>query len=251
MREAGGKLTVSLMPVEVDADFARLHPKLQIGPYLRLAISDTGHGIDAETLDRIFEPFFSTKPPGEGTGLGLSVVHGIMANHDGAVTVYSQVGYGTTFHLYFPAVEAAVRAAAPPARAIVRGSGERVLVVDDEVSVAEVAVRMLERAGYQARSYTDPVDALQAFERDPDQFALVLTDLTMPKMTGIELAHELRRLRPNLPIVLGSGFSDHIGEQRARQAGVRELLLKPYTMRDLAEALHRVLTSVPDGELRH
>jgi PAS domain S-box-containing protein len=244
MREMGGKLTVSLVPVDVDADFARLHPKLQVGPYLRLAVSDTGHGIEAETLDRIFEPFFSTKPPGEGTGLGLSVVHGIMANHDGAVTVYSQVGYGTTFHLYFPAVDAAVRAAPLAAAGIIRGAGERVLVVDDEVSVAEVAVRMLERAGYEARSYTDPVEALEVFEQDPDQFALVLTDLTMPKLTGIELAHQLRRIRPDLPIVLGSGFSDHIGEQRARQAGVRELLLKPYTMRDLAEAVHRVLTGV-------
>jgi CheY-like chemotaxis protein len=129
-----------------------------------------------------------------------------------------------------------------------RGAGERVLVVDDEVSVAEVAVRMLERAGYEACSYTDPVEAFEAFEREPDAFALVLTDLTMPKLTGIELALQLRRIRPTLPIVLGS---DHVGEMKARQAGVRELLLKPYTMRDLAEAVHRGLTGVADSELRH
>jgi PAS domain S-box-containing protein len=241
MREAGGKLAVSLKPVDVDADFVRLHPKLTLGSYLRLAVSDTGHGIEPETIDRIFEPFFSTKPPGEGTGLGLSVVHGIMANHDGAVTVYSQVGRGTTFNLYFPVVDTAVSIARPASREVVRGSGERVLVVDDEGSVAEIAGRMLERAGYETATYTDPVDALQAFEEEPARFAVVLTDLTMPRLTGLDLAQALRRIRPDLPIVLGSGFSDHLGEQKARQAGISALLLKPYTIQDLAETMHRVL----------
>jgi PAS domain S-box-containing protein len=243
MRQAGGKLTVSLKPVDVDADFVRLHPKLTIGSYLRLAVCDTGHGIEPETMDRIFEPFFSTKPPGEGTGLGLSVVHGIMANHDGAVTVYSQVGRGTTFHLYFPVVDTTISVARQPPRAIVRGSGECVLVVDDEGSVAEIAGRMLERAGYETVTYTDPVDALQAFGDNPLRFAVVLTDLTMPRLTGLDLAQALRRLRPDLPIVLGSGFSDHLGEQKARQAGISALLLKPYTIQDLAETVHRVLTA--------
>jgi PAS domain S-box-containing protein len=243
MRGAGGKLTVSLTPVDVDGDFVRLHPKLVVGSYLRLAVSDTGHGIAPDMIDRIFEPFFSTKPPGEGTGLGLSVVHGIMANHDGAVSVYSLVGQGTTFHLYFPTVAAAVSVARTPSREVIRGSGERIFVVDDEASVAEVAVRMLERAGYDARSYTDPVEALEAFEQDSNNVAAVLTDLTMPRMTGLDLAQALRQIRADLPIVLGSGFSDHLGEQRARQAGVSALLLKPYTMQDLAETVHRVLTS--------
>jgi len=245
MRDGGGRLDVSLTRVQIDADFARLHPKLRVGPYVRVAITDTGHGIDPQIIDRIFEPFFSTKLPGQGTGLGLSVVHGIMANHGGAVTVYSQPGCGTTFHLYFPAVDVVMTDARPVSATVFHGAGERILVVDDEAAVAEVAVRMLDRAGYRAQSYTDPQAALTAFSSEPDQFALVLTDLTMPKLTGIDLALQLRRIRPDIRIVLGSGFSDHLGEERVKQAGVSELLLKPYTMNDLAETVHRVLASDP------
>ncbi len=243
MRDVGGRLGVSLTRVQIDEEFARLHPKLQVGPYARLTVTDTGHGIDPRHIDRIFEPFFSTKPQGQGTGLGLSVVHGIMANHDGAVTVYSQPQRGTTFHLYFPAVDTPMTTALPVSAPVFRGKGERILVVDDEATVAEIAVRMLERAGYRAESFSDPTLALSAFERNPDHFQLVLTDLTMPKLTGIDLALQLRRVRPNIRIILGSGFSDSLGEDRVKQAGVSELLLKPYTMQDLAETVQRVLES--------
>lgn len=243
MRDVGGRLGVSLTRVQIDEEFARLHPKLQVGPYVRLTVTDTGHGIDPKHIDRIFEPFFSTKPQGQGTGLGLSVVHGIMANHDGAVTVYSQPQRGTTFHLYFPAVDTPMTTALPVSAPVFRGKGEWILVVDDEVTVAEIAVRMLERAGYRAESFSDPTLALSAFERNPDHFQLVLTDLTMPKLTGIDLALQLRRIRSNIRIILGSGFSDSLGEDRVKQAGVSELLLKPYTMQDLAETVNRVLES--------
>ncbi len=237
----GGRLEVSLTRVQIDAEFARLHPKLHAGLYARLTVTDTGHGIDPQHIDRIFEPFFSTKPQGQGTGLGLSVVHGIMANHDGAITVYSQLGHGTTFRLYFPAADVPMTAALPASVPAFHGKGQRILVVDDEVAVADVAVRMLESAGYAAKSFNDPLSALIAFESNPDHFQLVLTDLTMPKLTGIDLAMQLRRIRPDIRIVLGSGFSDHVGEQRVKQAGVSELLAKPYTMYDLAETVHRVL----------
>ncbi len=243
MRDGGGRLDVSLTRVQIDAEFARLHPKLHAGLYVRLAVKDTGHGIEPKNIDRIFEPFFSTKPQGQGTGLGLSVVHGIMANHDGAITVYSQLGYGTTFQLYFPAVDVPMTAAVPAAAPEFSGTGQRILVIDDEAAVADIAVRMLERAGYEAKSYTDPLSALSAFEGNPDQFELVLTDLTMPKLTGIDVALQLRRIRPDIRIVLGSGFSDHVGEERVKQAGVSEQLLKPYTMYELTDTVRRVLES--------
>jgi PAS domain S-box-containing protein len=241
MRDDSGRLDVSLSLVRVDVDFARLHPRLHARPYVRLSVTDNGVGIEAATLERIFEPFFSTKPTGKGTGLGLSVVHGIMENHDGTITVYSQPGRGTTFHLYFPALDVAAAELPAISRAAPRGAGEQILVVDDEAAVGDIAVRMLVRAGYAARSYTDPLDALSAFAEEPDRFAMVLTDLTMPRLTGLDLARELRRVRPEIPIVLGSGFSDELGADRARDAGISELIMKPYTMSDLAEVVHRVL----------
>jgi PAS domain S-box-containing protein len=243
----GGRLEVSLTGVQIDAEFARLHPKLHAGLYARLMVTDTGSGIDPKHIDRIFEPFFSTKPQGQGTGLGLSVVHGIMANHDGAITVYSQLGHGTTFRLYFPAADVPMTAALPTSVPAFHGKGQRILVVDDEVAVADVAVRMLECAGYAAKSYTDPQSALIAFEANPDHFQLVLTDLTMPKLTGIDLARQLRRIRPDIRIVLGSGFTDHVGEERVKQAGVSELIAKPYTMHDLAETVRHVLERPAGG----
>jgi CheY-like chemotaxis protein len=159
------------------------------------------------------------------------------------VTVASEPGRGTTFDLYFPALVTETAEAPAAARETPRGAGQRILVVDDEASVGDIVVRMLERAGYQAESYTDPIDALSAFAQDPHGFALVLTDLSMPQLTGVELARELRRIRADIRIILGSGYSDAIGLDRALEAGVTELIMKPYTMGDLAEIVHRVLAS--------
>jgi PAS domain S-box-containing protein len=241
MRNMRGTLTIQQKVVDVHADMARLNPRLRVGRYVRVSVSDTGHGMDARTQDRIFEPFFTTKRSGEGTGLGLAVVHGIMEAHDGAITVESQPGLGTTFHLYFPAVEAVAEEQAPEAPAMPKGAGQRVLVVDDEAAVAQTTVHLLEQAGYRAEACTDPQAALARFRADPDGFALVLTDLTMPRLTGLELAAEIRRVRPDVRLLLGTGFSADLDDQRLTELGFSGLVLKPYTLRTLADAAARAL----------
>jgi CheY-like chemotaxis protein len=234
-----GLITVQLVPFFVDDDFSRTHPDLRPGRYVRLAVSDSGSGIPAEALDRIFEPFFTTKPPGEGTGLGLSVVHGLMKSFDGAITVYSEPGQGTTFHLYFPALEFDGSYAQVEEPIEVRGRGERILFVDDEPVLAMLGERFLTRLGYTPVIQTDSRAALAHFKDNP--FDLVVTDLTMPHLSGIELARRLWELRPEIRIVLTTGYSATLDPQRAADLGFRDLLLKPYTVHGLGETLHRAL----------
>ncbi len=240
----GGRLEIAQQVVDVDEELARQQLRLRPGRYLRLDVSDTGHGMEPAVLERIFEPFFTTKGPGEGTGLGLAVVHGIMENHDGAVTVQSDVGKGTCFHLYFPVVDTAASAEPHARTAPPRGHGELVLVVDDEPGVAQVATQMLRQAGYEVRTFTDPHRALEAFADDPAAFSLVLTDQTMPGMTGMELARELRACRPDIRIALVTGYAGRLDEAQARRNGIGWLVLKPYTGRDLAEVAHAALEQV-------
>jgi CheY-like chemotaxis protein len=237
-----GQLGVKLRSMDVDAELARTQPDLRAGRYVFLAISDTGCGMDSATLERIFEPFFSTKAPGEGTGLGLSVVHGILKSHDGAIVVNSEPGQGTTFCLYFPAHESAAAEGPEQTDSIPRGNREQVLFVDDEPSLAVLGKKMLERAGYQVTVQTNSQEALAAFRAAPDRYDLVITDLTMPRLTGVDLASELLKLRPELPIVLATGFGGSMNAPKAKTLGIRELLMKPVTAQSLAECAHRVLT---------
>jgi CheY-like chemotaxis protein/two-component sensor histidine kinase len=241
-----GELGVGLRTINADADFARAHPDLRMGRYASLSISDTGCGMDRATIQRIFEPFFTTKAPGEGTGLGLAVVHGIVKSHEGAVTVYSEPGKGTTFHLYFPIHESAAVETVPETEAIVRGSGERVLFVDDEASLASLGKKMLERIGYQVTTKTSSSEALAAFRAEPGRYDLVITDLTMPNLTGTDLAVELLKLRPDLPIILATGFGGSMNSAKAQTLGLRELLMKPVTAQSLAEAARRALAPMKD-----
>jgi CheY-like chemotaxis protein len=234
-----GLITVQLVPFIVDDDFSRTHPDLRPGRYVRFAVSDSGSGISADALDRIFEPFFTTKPPGEGTGLGLSVVHGLMKSFDGAITVYSEPGEGTTFHLYFPALEFDGTSAQAEEPVEVRGRGERILFVDDEPVLAMLGERFLTRLGYTPVIQTDSRAALAHFKDHP--FDLVVTDLTMPHLSGIELARQLWELRPEIRIVLTTGYSATLDPQRAADLGFRDLLLKPYTVHGLGETLQRAL----------
>jgi PAS domain S-box-containing protein len=241
MRGRSGRLEVKLGKIVVDTDMAAANPSLQVGPYALLTISDTGHGMPREVLERIFEPFFTTKAPGEGTGLGLSVVHGIMKAHEGCITVYSQPGQGTTFHLYFPAVAADEVAAIPCEVTVPTGNGERVLFVDDEEALAKLGERMLVRLGYQVDAQTNPGAALEAFRREPQKYALVITDLTMPGMTGIQLAPELLRIRTDLPVILTTGYAANLTLDDVHALGIRELVLKPLSRQSLGEAVHRAL----------
>ena len=227
----------TLVDVRKDA----IHPDLPPGRYVCLTVSDSGHGMDRQTLERAFEPFFTTKDPGVGTGLGLAVVHGIVKNHEGVVLVESKPDDGTTFKLYFPAIAGQTLGDSSPARDVPRGAGERVLFVDDEPSLTDVTRRMLERLGYNVVAHESSTEALAAFRADPSAFDLVISDLTMPGMTGAQLALEMRRVRANVPVILSTGYLDRLDPDTARALHARELLIKPYTTEDLATAVRRAL----------
>ena len=239
--DKAGAISVHLSVFPADADFASTHPDLRPGRYVRLSISDTGHGISAEALSRMFEPFFTTKEPGAGTGLGLSVVHGLMKSFDGAITVESEFGHGATFHLYFPALEFDAATVAPEEQGEPRGRGERVLFVDDEPVLAMLGERFLTRLGYAATIQTDPRLALADAQKN--SFDVVITDLTMPHLSGIEFARGVWEKRPNTPVVLTTGYSATLDPKRAQDLGFCELLLKPYTVHGLGETLQRALKS--------
>ncbi|MEP6670482.1 MAG: PAS domain S-box protein [Chthoniobacter sp.] len=237
-----GVLEVREAMVDVDADLARTSPELHPGRYVRLTVSDSGCGMDRATLARIFDPFFTTKAQGEGTGLGLSVVHGIMKANDGAITVYSEPGKGTAFHLYFPAAESgvpevAVSSAPPP-----RGHGERLLYVDDEEPLVYLTTQVLGRLGYEVTGFVEAEAALEAFLAEPDRFDVIITDLSMPRLSGRDLAARILQVRPNIPIILATGYIRPNDTESARRLGIRDLILKPNTVEDLGHALHRILT---------
>jgi len=240
MRLSGGVLEVGLAEVDVMELLPVRDGTLMPGPYVRLTVRDTGHGIPDEILDRIFDPFFTTKMRDEGTGMGLTVVQGIMRNHDGAIQVTSLPGQGSTFTLYFPRFYKPVEASEPAAEPVPGGT-EWVLFVDDEEPIARLGCMMLERLGYRAVVTTSGHAALALFRTSPERFDLVITDHTMPVMTGAALAQELRRLRPELPIILCSGFSHTMNADKAQALGLDAFLLKPFLHRDLGLAVHRVL----------
>jgi signal transduction histidine kinase/DNA-binding response OmpR family regulator len=243
MSEKGGTLEVKQSAVDVDTDIATMNPQLRTGRYICLSVTDTGHGMDAVTLERIFEPFFTTKPPGQGTGLGLSVVHGIMQNHDGAITVYSEPGAGTTFNLYFPAVESEATSTPAALKSLPTGNGQHVLFVDDEAAVVQLGSSILIRAGYVVTGTTNPREALGLFMAAPEKFDLVITDLTMPRMTGTALSAELLRVRPDLPVILITGFASGMDDSKARELGIRALLHKPFSMHELAGVLRSIFVT--------
>jgi CheY-like chemotaxis protein len=197
--------------------------------------------MDKATIERIFDPFFTTKPVGQGTGLGLSTVHGIMQSHDGAVTVYSEPGKGSTFRLYFPAVGEAAMEVRSPRRELPQANGERVLYVDDERALVQLVTRILGRLGYVVAGYTDPAQALLAFKASPNDYDAVVTDLSMPVLSGFDLSRAILETRPEIPIVMISGYVRPEDQQTALQIGIRELILKPNTIDELGRALDEVL----------
>ena len=240
MEENGGILNVVLDSVDLDAEFSSLHLNLNEGRYLRLSVSDTGCGMDGATIERIFEPFYTTKPAGKGTGLGLSVAHGIVMAHGGSITVNSELGRGTTFLVYLPsAVEESEDGVA--SRAEIPGGTERILLVDDERDICAMAQEMLERLGYSVTSTTKSQEALDIFRARPEQFDLLITDQTMPHMTGDRLAAEILKVRPGTPIVMITGFSERITDKNYRRYGIREFVMKPLLARDLSAAIRRAL----------
>ena len=236
-----GELEVRSEPVIVDAGLARTTPDLHEGTYVRLSVRDNGGGMDKATTARIFEPFYTTKPQGEGTGLGLSVVHGIMKTHGGAITVYSEPGKGTVFHLYFPATQEAAEAdQRQRTRAESRGHDERVLYIDDEEPLVFLMGHMLQRLGYRVTGCTDPRKALETFRSRPDEFDVVVSDLSMPGMSGFDLARQLLQIRPGIPILIASGYIRPADNEDVRSLGLPDLILKPDTVEQLGEILHNL-----------
>jgi PAS domain S-box-containing protein len=241
MKDRPGRLTVTLDRVEFSEASAKPEADMRAGVYVRLRVADTGHGMTEDTLNRIFEPFFTTKSPSEGTGLGLAVVHGAVKDHGGAIIVESKLGAGTTFTIYFPAAPAGPADPLPDAKQVPRGRSEHVLVVDDEVALCEVTRQMLTRLGYQVTPFNNPEAAWKAFEQRPDLFAVVITDLTMPGLTGLELAGRIHNLRPKTPIIVASGYIGNHTDESVRAQGVQLLLHKPLDFRALAVAIAQVL----------
>jgi PAS domain S-box-containing protein len=240
MREKGGILEIRLADVDISSDGAASHLELDPGPYVKLTVRDTGHGMDRATMERIFDPFFTTKKPGEGTGMGLAVAHGIVKSCVGAIVVDSEPGKGTVFEVFLPRIEGDFLPETDLAAPMATGN-ERILFVDDEEDLVDMAQQMLERLGYSVVATTNSLEALEVFEAEPDQFALVITDQTMPHMTGADLAKELMRIRPDIPIILCTGFSEVINAEEAKTLGIREFIMKPFATREIAEITRHVL----------
>ncbi len=241
--DADGQLEVTVDAATIHADEV-VTADLKVGRYARITVSDNGCGMDRATLERVFDPFFTTKPPGQGTGLGLSVVHGIVRAHSGAVTAYSQPDKGTTFRIYLPAATADVAAPQSEPQTPAAGSGEHVMYIDDEESLVFLGQRVLERMGYRVSGFSDPAQALQAFTDAPQSFDVVVTDLSMPGMSGFNLSRALLKLRPDVPIVLTTGYVRPEDKETARNSGIRELILKPNTVEELGRALDKLFTEM-------
>jgi PAS domain S-box-containing protein len=241
MGDTGGTLTVKLVEKSIpgqETAFAPLAP----GNYLELMVSDTGHGMDQQTRDRIFEPYFTTQRTGRGTGLGLALVHSIVEDHQGHIIVKSQPGKGTSFHVFIPVTE---KAGAAPGKDREEESDpkgtERLLIVDDEPSLTNIAQIFFREQGYHVATTTNGVQALERFKSDPHGFDLVVTDMTMPEMTGDLLATELLKLRPGLPIILCTGYSDKMSKERTRSLGIRKYVEKPLKMSELGKTVRELL----------
>lgn len=240
MRDGGGSLTITLRNETVRGDCL----EAEVGPgstkCLHVVVRDTGVGMDQDVADRVFEPFFTTKGPGEGTGLGLSVAHGIVKSHGGDIKVESERDRGTAFHLFFPEYEGAAYDGEEGVSAV-RGGGERILVVDDEPSLTDMLDRLLTGLGYRVVAGNSPLEALKLFMEAPDRFDLALVNQTMPMMRGRELAGEMLAVRPDTPILLMTGYAESEVAEQALGLGVRDVLVKPVSERRLAEAVRRAL----------
>jgi len=240
MRTNGGLLDITLEDLDVTEEKALSVSGLQVGPHVRLTIQDTGTGMSPEVLERMFDPFFTTKPIGEGSGMGLAVVHGIVANHRGALMVNSVVGKGTKIEVYLPTIPSPAWNG-PGEQAILPIGKETILFVDDEETIVRLGKELLSPLGYTVEVQTNSLEALNVFRQDPQRYDLVITDQTMPGLTGEALSRELLRIRPELPIILCTGFSHIMTAEKAKALGIQAYLMKPLAIRDLAPIIRHVL----------
>ena len=237
----GGVLEIVVEPRYVRDSVVRSHPGLHEGPYAVLTVRDSGVGMDAAVRGRVFEPFFTTKPTGAGTGLGLSMVHTIVTSHEGVIDVQSEPDKGTAVTCFFPALGASAAEERREAEVAIRGHGERVLLVDDESSLASMNKRRLEALGYVVTVDSDPERALETFRARPGEFDALVTDFLMPRLAGLDLAREVHSLRPEVPIALLTGYMEALPDETIRAAGIRRLVNKPATIVELGEALRALL----------
>ncbi len=241
-----GVLSITLQEVTLDYVDIQRHPGLAPGEYVKLSVGDNGCGIPKDICGKIFDPYFTTKEKGKGTGLGLSVSHGIIKNHNGDISVYSEFGKGTTINIFLPrlvSTHAEENTVLP--EAVLRGS-ERILFVDDEEAIARMGKAMLTSLGYRVTAVSDSVEAFDLFKTRPEDFDLIITDMTMPQMTGKELSEKILNIRPQIPIVLCTGFSEHINGNKAKKIGIKEYAMKPVGKKDLAIIVRKLLDENPN-----
>jgi len=231
---------VTLDRVELADGDIEIHQNIEQGSYLKLSVSDTGCGMDEDTLLRIFEPYFTTKSIGEGSGMGLATVHGIVNDHGGTMKVLSTPGSGTTFHVCFPVMDEAKKVTEIMAPELLPKGKERILLVDDEKPLIDIGQKMLEDLGYRVEGRTSSFEALEAFRANPEKFDMVITDMTMPNMTGEGLAKELMEIRSDIPVLLCTGFSKTMNPEKADNLGIEGLLMKPLSMQELARTVRKV-----------
>lgn len=247
MRDKGGVLEVVLKEIEVGSEIIE-RIALHSGRYQQLTISDTGHGIPEEIKSRIFEPYYSTKKVGEGTGMGLAVVHGIIKSHEGEITVYSEPEKGTSFRIFLPVSDQqVVKAPVIERKKMLPRGSELILFIDDEPQLAELGKDMLELLGYKVIIRTCAIEAMEIFRKSPDQFNLIISDQTMPKMTGVQLANEVRKINPDIPVIVCSGFSETINEENYSSQGINAFIMKPIVRSDLAWIVRQVLDKKHPG----
>ena len=240
MEDTGGELKVGLKEIELGEQDV-INPEMEPGPYACLTVADTGTGIDKDVKENIFDPYFTTKEKGKGTGMGLSVVHGIVKKAEGSIHLYSKPGKGAEFHVYLPVVKSTFDQQEIQSEEPIQRGTEKILLVDDEEAIVFMEKQMLERLGYSVVSRTSSVEALEAFRASPNKFDLVITDMNMPNISGNKLASELIKIRPDIPILLCTGFSEKVPEETAKSMGIEGFLMKPIVRADLSKKIREVL----------
>ena len=239
MEDKGGVLEVGFSSVVLDAEDLKPYPDLKTGEYVKLTVSDTGAGIDPNNIDKIFDPFFTTKEIGKGTGMGLSIVHGIIKDHGGVINVSSKLGEGTTFTIFLPKTEARINKTESD-DALPTGT-ENILVVDDEEHLVFLLKKNMERLGYKVTAMTNSLETLELFKKDPHRYDLIITDLTMPHLTGDRLASKVTAIRPDMPVIIATGYADAIDSDKVKQSGIKAFIPKPYQKEELAKTIRLIL----------
>ncbi len=245
MQETGGKLEVRLKEININYEQSLERVGIKVGQHLALTVKDSGHGMEPQVMERIFEPYYTTKEQGKGAGLGLSVIHGIVKNYGGDITVSSRPGKGATFKVILPIIDEIQEEIETDEPSIAIKGKERILLIDDEDQIINIEQQILERLGYQVTPKTDSEEALEEFAAQPDRFDLVITDMTMPKMTGDQLARRMMEIKPQIPVIMCTGYNEAISEEKALAMGIDKFVMKPIVKDVLASTIRRVLDNRP------